>query len=98
MGDALRILSKFDPSFDVIFIDIDKESYPEALELAKAKLKPGGLLIADNLLWFGRILEKQGDRSTEAIKTFNQKLFNDCNFISTLLPIRDGIGVAYKIK
>ena len=97
VGDAVEILKKMNETFDIIFIDLDKESYPKALELAKAKLNTGGLLIADNLLWFGQVLEKEGDRATEAIKEFNQKLFNDCNFISTLLPIRDGVGIAHKI-
>jgi len=97
-GDAVEILSKLDEQFDIILIDLDKEQYPKALEVAKAKLKLGGLIIADNLLWFGRVLEKQGDVSTEAIKKFNQTLFNDCSFISTLLPVRDGLGVAFKIN
>ncbi|OGW85260.1 MAG: hypothetical protein A3C35_04840 [Omnitrophica bacterium RIFCSPHIGHO2_02_FULL_46_11] len=98
VGDAIEALSQTKESFDIIFIDMDKESYPKALELAKPKIKSGGLLIADNLLWFGQVLEKKGDSATEGIKKFNQMLFNDCNFISTLLPIRDGVGVAYKIK
>ena len=96
-GNALEVLEKTNDSFDLIFIDIHKELYPKALALAKMKLKLGGLLVADNLLWFGQVLERKGDASTEGIKEFNQKLFNDCDFISTLLPIRDGIGVAYKI-
>ena len=98
VGDAIEILKKTNEYFDIIFIDLDKESYPKALELAKTKLNLGGLLIADNLLWFGQVLEKRGNDATEAIKEFNQKLFNDCNFISTLFPIRDGVGVAYKIN
>ena len=96
-ADALETLKKTDGPFDIILIDLEKESYPKALAIAKSKLKMGGLLIADNLLWFGQVLERKGDDSTEAIKEFNQKLFNDCDFISTLLPIRDGIGIAYKI-
>ena len=97
-GDALKTLSEMNETFDIILIDLDKEKYPKALELAKPKLNAGGLLIADNLLWFGQVLEHHGDKATEAVKEFNQALFNDCNFISTLLPIRDGVGVAYKIK
>src|SRR3989338_8824060 len=81
VGDALEILPRIHENFDIIFIDIEKELYPKALDLAKPKINTGVLLIADNLLWFGQILEKQGDGSTEAIKEFNQKLFNDCNFI-----------------
>lgn len=97
-GDAVEILSKLDEQWDIILIDLNKEQYPKALEVAKAKLKLGGLLVADNLLWFGRVLEKKGDLATESIKKFNQTLFNDCSFITTLLPVRDGIGVAYRIS
>ena len=98
VGDALQILTKFNEQFDIVFLDTDKEHYPKALELAKTKVKAGGLLIADNLLWFGQVLENEEDPATEGIRKFNQLLFNDCNFISTLLPIRDGVGVAYKIS
>ena len=97
-GDAAQTLAETNESFDIIFVDIDKETYPKALELAKLKIKVGGLIIADNLLWFGQVLKTHGDRAAEAIKEFNRMLFNDCNFISTLLPIRDGVGVAYRIK
>ena len=98
VGNALEILAKIDGNFDIMFIDIDKECYPKAMALAKPRINVGGLLITDNLLWFGQVLEKQGDPSTEGVKRFNQTLFNDCDFISTLLPIRDGVGIAYKIR
>ena len=98
VGDAIEILSKTQDTFDIIFIDIDKESYPKALAVAKPKLKIGGLLIADNLLWQGRVLEKDEEPSTRGIREFSQKLYNDCDFISTLLPIRDGVGVAYRTR
>ena len=97
-GDAIKAISETNEPFDIIFIDIDKESYPKALKLAKSRLKLGGLLITDNLIWFGRVLEKKGDASTEGVKEFNRTLFNDCDFISTLLPIKDGVGIAYKIR
>ena len=98
VGDALEIFRKTEGPFDIIFIDIDKEQYPTALELAKPKVKQGGLLITDNLLWFGHVLEDKTDGSTAGVKRYNQMLFNDSDFVSTLLPIRDGIGVAYKIR
>ena len=97
-GDSIQILSQTKDNFDIILIDLEKKDYPKALELAKTKLNPGGLMIADNLLWFGQVLEKDVDQSTKAIQKFNQLLFNDCSFISTLLPIRDGVGVAFKIN
>jgi len=97
-GEALEILRKTEGLFDIIFIDIGKEQYPDALKLAKPKVKRGGLLVTDNLLWFGQVLEDKGDSATAGVKQYNQMLFNDRDFISTLLPIRDGIGVAYKIR
>ena len=98
VGDAIDTLQAAEDLFDVIFIDVDKEQYPKALDIAKPKVKRGGLLITDNLLWFGQVLEAKGNDSTEGVKRYNQTLFNDCDFISTLLPIRDGVGVAYKIN
>jgi len=97
-GDAMEILKQKNEIFDIIFIDVDKEQYPLAIEVAKPKLKTGGLLITDNLLWFGQVLQTNGDASTESVKRYNQMLFNDCDFVSTLLPIRDGVGVAYKLR
>jgi caffeoyl-CoA O-methyltransferase len=97
-GNAISILEKTDGPFDIIFMDIDKESYPKAVPLIKSKLRVGGILITDNLLWLGRVLESKGSDSTEAIKRYNQTLFNDCDFVSTLLPIRDGVGVSFRIQ
>ena len=97
-GDAIEILKATDDLYDIIFVDIDKEQYPEAIEVAKPKLRQGGILITDNLLWFGQVLEHKGSDSTEAVKRYNQMLFNDCDFVSTLLPIRDGVGVSYKLR
>ena len=98
VGNARDILEKMDHAFDIILIDADKERYPENFQIAKPKLNRGGLLIVDNLLWSGEVLEKNGDEATEGIKRMTRMLFNDCDFISTLLPIRDGVGVAYKIR
>lgn len=98
VGDAREILEKTEGPFDVILLDADKERYPESFQIAKPKLARGGLFIVDNLLWSGEVLEKKGDEATEGIKKMTRMLFNDCDFISTLLPIRDGVGVAYKIR
>lgn len=98
VGNAMELIESVKDTFDIVFIDIDKENYPEAYEKAKKKLKPGGLLIADNALWWGRVLDKKGDSATEGIKKFNQLMAADKDFFQTLLPIRDGVSVSYKLK
>ena len=97
-GNALQILKKSSGPFDIILMDIDKEEYPKAIPIIKSKLCVGGLLITDNLLWSGRVLERSGEPSTMAIKKYNRNLFNDCDFISTLMPVRDGVGVSLRIN
>jgi caffeoyl-CoA O-methyltransferase len=97
VGDALEIISQQDGPFDIIFNDIDKEGYPEAFDLAIPRLRSGGLFIADNVLWSGRILSKKPDSSTQAILEFNRKLFKSKNLLSSILPIRDGVAVAVKL-
>jgi len=98
VGNAVELIESVKDTFDIVFIDIDKENYPTAYEKAKKKLKPGGLLIADNALWWGRVLDKKGDSATEGIKKFNQLMAADKDFFQTLLPIRDGVSVSYKLK
>jgi len=98
VGNAMELIESVKDTFDIVFIDIDKENYPTAYEKAKKKLKPGGLLIADNALWWGRVLDKKGDSATEGIKKFNQLMAADKDFFQTLLPIRDGVSVSYKLK
>lgn len=98
VGNALETLDKTREMFDIIFIDIEKEDYPTAYEKARKKIKPGGLLIADNALWFGRVLEKKGDEATEGIKKFNQLLASDKDFCQVIVPLRDGISVNFKLK
>ncbi len=98
VGNAVELLDKTREIFDIIFIDIEKEDYPAAYEKARKKIKPGGLLIADNALWWGRVLDKKGDEATEAIKKFNYLLANDKDFCQVILPLRDGLSVNFKLK
>ena len=96
-GDALTILAAESEPFDLIYCDIDKESYPEALGLAKPRLRSGGLLIADNVLWSGRVADPSVDDSaTEALREFTRRLFADPDFFTTIIPIRDGMSVSLK--
>ena len=96
-GDALDILANSDRKFDMIFNDIDKESYPRVIELAREKLNPGGMLITDNVLWGGKVLSGGGSESTEGVLEFNRLLFSDPEFFSTVVPLRDGVALSVRI-
>src|SRR6267143_3542509 len=96
-GDALEFLSEQKQEFDIIFNDVDKEDYPRVLRLVSARLRKGGLFITDNVLWSGRIAQKNPkDAQTKAILEFNRQLYNSQDFYTTILPIRDGLAVALK--
>jgi predicted O-methyltransferase YrrM len=96
-GDALEFLSEQNQEFDIIFNDVDKEDYPRVLRLVVPRLRKGGLFITDNVLWSGRVAEKNPqEATTKAILEFNRKLYDSAEFYTTILPIRDGLAVALK--
>jgi len=95
-GDALEFLSEQKQEFDIIFNDVDKEDYPRVLRLVAPRLRTGGLFITDNVLWSGRVAEKNPDARTKAILEFNRKLYDAPEFYTIILPIRDGLAVALK--
>jgi caffeoyl-CoA O-methyltransferase len=97
VGDALEQLALRQREFDIIFNDVDKEYYPRVLDLAPKHLRPGGLFITDNVLWYGRVTEENAkDKDTRAIQEFNQRLYAMKDFFTTILPLRDGLAVAVK--
>jgi len=97
VAEAVATLRQTDGPFDIIFNDIDKEAYPDSLPVIKEKLRPGGILIIDNMLWSGRIFDsKNHDKSTEAIQRFTRDITTDPDWIVSLAPVRDGMIVAYK--
>lgn len=96
VGDGLKLIDQVKGTFDIVFIDINKENYPAAYQKARRRLRKGGLLLADNLLWFGKVLEETDEPETLGIKEFTRLLFRDPDFFATILPIRDGVGVGYK--
>lgn len=97
VGDALELLSEQNGEFDIIFNDIDKEDYPRAFRLAIPRLRKGGLFVTDNVLWSGKVAEKNpAEASTRAILEFNRLLFASPELFTTILPIRDGVAVAIK--
>ena len=97
VAEAVGALVQADGPFDLIFMDIDKPAYPDALPHIAAKLRRGGVLIADNMLWHARIFDL-ADRtvSTEAIRTLTRTLVEDAGWLTTLAPLRDGLIVAYR--
>jgi len=98
-GDAKEIIKNLEVKFDLIFIDADKENYPLYYDLVFEKLKSGGIIIADNILWSGKILEKvkKDDYATQSIINFNNKIKNDERVEKIILPIRDGLSLIRKI-
>jgi predicted O-methyltransferase YrrM len=98
VGDAIEVLSEQTQQFDIIFCDLDKEDYPRALRMALPRLRKGGLLVADNVLWSGKVAEKNPtDTSTKSIIEFNRLLYDSKDLFATILPIRDGLAVAVKL-
>ncbi len=97
VAEAVQALRETPGPFDLIFNDIDKHAYPTALPLIYEKLRPGGVLIVDNLLWHGQILDPSDrSRNTLAIREFTHQITTSPDWIASLVPIRDGLMVAYK--
>lgn len=98
VGDALELLSEQKQEFDIIFNDVDKEDYPRVLHLVKARLRRGGLFITDNVLWSGKVTERDPkEESTRGIQEFNRKLYAMEDFFTTILPLRDGVAVSVRL-
>jgi predicted O-methyltransferase YrrM len=100
LGNALEIIPTLSGPFDMVFIDADKINYTHYYELIIEKLSPGGIMMADNVLWSGKVLVEEGqkiDKDTQAILDFNHLIQNDPRIENVLLPIRDGVMMARKI-
>jgi len=97
VGDALELLSEQKQEFDIIFNDVDKEDYPRVLRIAPPRLRKGGLFVTDNVLWSGKVAEKNPTEvRTKAILEFNRLLYGSPDLFTTILPVRDGVAVAMK--
>jgi predicted O-methyltransferase YrrM len=96
-AEAVETLRQTAGPFDIIFNDIDKDGYPDSLPVIKEKLRHGGILIIDNMLWHGQTLDPNDHESTtEAIRRFTRDVTSDPDWIVSLIPARDGMIVAYK--
>jgi len=96
-GNALEIIPSLEQEFDLIFLDADKENYAKYYKIIKHKLKKGGVILADNVLWYGKVaIEKNEDIQTQFLKDFNILVKNDIEMENIILPIRDGINCIRK--
>ena len=91
VGPAIEALHELEGPFDLVFIDADKESYVDYYEAVLPKLSERGFIVADNVLWSGRVLEDDGAESTQAIKRFNDHVANDDRVVCVMLTVRDGM-------
>ncbi len=96
-GNALEIIPTLTDVFDLVFIDAGKRDYPAYYDLVLPKVKSGGLIIADNILWSGKVVDEKKDIDTRIIDDFNKKIVADNRVECLLLPIRDGLMMARKI-
>lgn len=96
LGEALEILPNLDMKFDLIFMDADKPNYPAYFNLIIDKLNPGGILLTDNVLWSGKVVEplKMDDESTRALLEYNTLVATDSRLETVMLPIRDGLSLS----
>ena len=98
-GNALNIIPNLNLKFDIVFIDADKENYSEYLKMILPNMNKGAVLITDNVLWHGKVVDqdKEIDYKTRKIAEFNKNLANESSLKSIILPIRDGISIAVKL-
>jgi predicted O-methyltransferase YrrM len=97
LGEAAFVLPHVAGPYDLVFIDADKPNYANYYDLVFEKVRPGGFIIADNVLWSGKVLDEEKDENTAALHEFNQMILADERVKNVLLPIRDGLMVCRKI-
>ena len=94
-GNAVDILMDLNENFDLIFIDADKENYIKYFEIVSKKLNPNGIIISDNVLWSGKVVEESdNDEETDTLIKFNKLLSKDERFETIILPLRDGLSIS----
>ena len=96
LGKAADIIPALDTTFDLVFIDADKQNYAHYFDLVIEKMNRGGIILSDNVLWSGKVVEevKHNDKHTQALMAYNQKIKDDPRVETVLLPIRDGITLS----
>jgi len=97
IGDAKELIPTLDYEFDLIFLDAAKRDYPIYYEQVLPKLKSGGIILADNILWSGKILDEKKDKTSVILDAFNKQVVEDPRVENVILPLRDGINVIRKL-
>jgi predicted O-methyltransferase YrrM len=97
-GDARRIIRETPGEFDIVFMDIDKDQYPDAYRIFRDRVKVGGLVVVDNLVWSGRVADGTDDPMTNGVREYLDLMWNDERFVSSLMPVRDGVGVSLRVR
>jgi caffeoyl-CoA O-methyltransferase len=99
VGDGLAIAQALTGPFDIVFCDVDKHDYPKAIPIARRLLRTGGLFITDNMLWDGKVLTpKPDDKTTQGVMELTRELYAATDFVTTLVPMRDGVTIAVKVS
>jgi predicted O-methyltransferase YrrM len=99
VGDALKLIAKYPGPFDIVFIDVEKHQYPAALELARSRVRDGGYIITDNVLWSGRVTKPaaEQDENTRAVVKYVETAFAAPELHTVIVPIRDGVALSYRL-
>lgn len=94
VGDALELMEGISGPWDIVFVDVHKEQYPDAMEAAVPRIRPGGLLVVDNVLWHGRVAtEEPPEPSTAGVLELNRRIHSDPRLDTAMVPLRDGVAV-----
>jgi predicted O-methyltransferase YrrM len=99
VGNALEVITRYPGPFDIIFIDVEKHDYPAAFDLARVRVRPGGYIVTDNVLWRGLVAGDSAgfDDATRAVDHYNRVSSTAPDFLTTIIPMRDGVALHYKL-
>lgn len=97
-ANAFDVLERVAGPFDIVFCDIDKRDYPRLYPFLKTRLRPGGLFICDNMLWMGKVIGPDSDEDTRGVRELTRLLHADPAYLTTLLPVRDGVSISYRLS
>jgi predicted O-methyltransferase YrrM len=99
VGDALAAATRETDPFDLVLNDVDKHAYPAAFHAARPRLRVGGMFVSDNMLWRGNVLPpEQTDAATQGVVDLTRRLFADADFLTVLVPMRDGVTVSLRLR
>lgn len=96
VGEATELIDRVEGQFDIILIDVYKHQYPAALKKSLPRLKSGGLIITDNVLWSGRVAEPPKDEQTQGVLEFNRRVYGSPELFPVIVPLRDGVAICRK--